>query len=456
MKHAHRPLVPASAGDATFGPGMLSRRIAAREASVGVVGLGSVGLPLSRALLDAGHRVVGIDTDPERNRSLLAGVTPIAHLGPAFASALIEHPRFELDNGQLLDVALIAVPTPLDAQGQPDLGCVRAAARALASRLRPGGLIVLESTSHAGTTRDVVGGELCAAGRRPGIDVLLAASPEREDPGRRGLNTSTIPKLVGGTCAQSASVAREFYESFVQKVHLVDSAEIAEAAKLFENVFRAVNIALVNELAAVLRAQGLDPQAVIAAAATKPFGFMPFQPGPGTGGQCIPVDPCYYTHAARAAGVPAELVEEAIRINRARPAQVVRAVENMLGKLPGSPAAGQEERGERRTLAGRTIGVLGVAYKPEVDVTSESPGIEILRQLRAAGARVHYSDPWVHELGELGLESVPITQPVDAWILVTDHSAFDYAALARSGVAILDTRGAFARRALFSEFIRAL
>jgi UDP-N-acetyl-D-glucosamine dehydrogenase len=230
-----------------------------------------------------------------------------------------------------------------------------------------------------------------------------------------------------------------FYASFVETVHLVESAEVAEAAKLFENVFRAVNIALVNELAQIARAQGLDPQAVLAAAATKPFGFMPFQPGPGTGGQCIPVDPCYYTHAARAAGVPAALVEEAIRINRERPQAVVDALEGLLG-----------------SLRGRVVGVLGVAYKPEVDVISESPGVEILRRLCERGARVQYSDPWVHELPELGLESVPTDTPCEAWILVTDHAAFDYAGLARSGLPILDTRGAFARRGLKADEIHPL
>lgn len=447
-------------------PGELAARIAAREAWIGVVGLGSVGLPLSRALLDAGHRVVGIDTDPERNRSLLAGITPVAHLGPRFARELIEHERFELCETRLLDVALIAVPTPLDARGQPDLGCVRAAARAMARRVRPGGLIVLESTSHPGTTRQIVGEELRACGRVPGGDVWLAASPEREDPGRQNARTATIPKLVGGTCESSAQLAEALYTSFVETVHLVESAEVAEAAKLFENVFRAVNIALVNELSEVLRAQGLDPHRVLAAAATKPFGFMPFQPGPGTGGQCIPVDPCYYTHAARAAGVPAELVERAIAINRARPQLVVERLaawlDTALDTAPvtahGVQHAGTNTETTAGTspLAGRRIGVLGVAYKPEVDGISESPGVEILRQLRARGATVHYSDPWVHELPELELESVPVTQPCDAWILVTEHSGFDYAALARSGVRLFDTRGAFARRGFRSPLIQGL
>jgi len=437
MKHRIQSSAP-SLG-APLLAGELAARIAAREAWIGVVGLGSVGLPLSRALLDAGHRVAGIDTDPERNRALLAGLTPIAHLGARFARELIEHERFELEPSRPLDIALIAVPTPLDAGGRPDLSCVRAAARALASRVRSGGLIVLESTSHPGTTRRIVGEELRAAGRLPGSDVWLAASPEREDPARPGARTATIPKLVGGTCEESARLAQAFYASFVETVHLVESAEVAEAAKLFENVFRAVNIALVNELAQIARAQGLDPQAVLAAAATKPFGFMPFQPGPGTGGQCIPVDPCYYTHAARAAGVRAALVEEAIRINRERPQAVVDALEGLLG-----------------SLRGRVVGVLGVAYKPEVDVISESPGVEILRRLGERGARVQYSDPWVHELPELGLESVPTDKPCEAWILVTDHAAFDYAGLARGGVPILDTRGAFARRGLKADAIHPL
>ncbi|MBK7643715.1 MAG: nucleotide sugar dehydrogenase [Planctomycetes bacterium] len=423
--------------------GELRARIADRSARVGVIGLGAVGLPLAEAFLEAGFRVEGYDSDAQRVAELTRGLNPLEHLAPGMVQRMRACGRFEpsADESRLaeLDVALVCVPTPLDSRGAPDLGCVRAAARMLAQRLPAGALIVLESTTWPGTTREVLGEILRAHGRAPGEDLLLAYSPEREDPGREGARTATIPKLVGGTCERSRRAAAELYRAAVREVHEVSSAEIAEAAKLFENVFRAVNIALVNELKLVLERAGIDVWETLAAAGTKPFGFQRFAPGPGTGGQCIPVDPRYYAAFAQALGMRARLVEEADALNRAMPAHVVERTRAALGSRGTS-------------LEGARVLVLGVAYKKDVDITSESPALEILRLFAAGGAEVAYSDPHVEELAPSGLRSRELDaralESSDAVVLVTDHSRFDYALVARHARLVVDTRRAFAERGL--------
>lgn len=444
LAHAH--LAPRSVSPRPeLGFEELRARIAERSARIGVVGLGAVGLPLAEAFVEAGFAVQGHEIDPQRLELVRRGENPLAHLRPGLLCELHASGRFEAsaDESRLsgLDVALICVPTPLDARREPDLSCVRAAARALARELPRGALVVLESTTWPGTTREVLGAIFRAQGREPGEDVLLAYSPEREDPGREGASTATIAKLVGGTCPRSQLAAEELYGCAVREVHGVSSAEVAEAAKLFENVFRAVNIALVNELKLVLERAGIDVWETLAAAGTKPFGFQRFAPGPGTGGQCIPVDPRYYAWIARELGSRARLVEEADAINRAMPAHVVARTRAAL-----------ERQG--RVLAGARVLVLGVAYKKDVDIVSESPALEILRLYAAAGAEVRYSDPFVPQVpGERGaLRSCALTPAelarADAVVLVTDHGRFDYRLVAEHARLVIDTRNAFAERGL--------
>jgi len=422
--------------------------IASREARVGILGLGTVGLPLAEAFVEAGFRVHGYEIDVERVAALARGENPLGHLQHGMVERLLASGRFEAssDAARLaeLDVALVCVPTPLDARGEPDLGHVREASRALARALRPGALVVLESTTWPGTTRQVVGEIFREHGRSPGEDVLLAYSPEREDPGRASARTATIAKLVGGTCPRSQRCAEELYRAAVREVHAVSSAEVAEAAKLFENVFRAVNIALVNECKLVLERAGIDVWETLAAAGTKPFGFQRFAPGPGTGGPCIPVDPQYYAWIARQLGGSSRLVEEALAINRAMPAHVVERTRAALA-----------DRG--RALSGARVLVLGVAYKKDVDITSESPALEILKLFAEAGAEAFYSDPHVPELlvgGEtrrsLELDPAQLARS-DAVVLVTDHARFDYRLIARHARLVVDTRHAFAERGLRSS-----
>ena len=423
----------------------LSDLIASRRARVGVIGLGAVGLPLAEAFVEAGFRVHGHETDRARVDEIARGRNPLGHLRPGMVRELAATGRFEASSDEArlveLDVALVCVPTPLDLRREPDLGAVREAARVLALNLRPGALVVLESTTWPGTTRQVVGGIFRAHGRRPGEDVLLAYSPEREDPGREGARTATIPKLVGGTCARSQLAAEELYRAAVREVHAVSSAEVAEAAKLFENVFRAVNIALVNELKLVLERAGIDVWETLEAAGTKPFGFQRFAPGPGTGGQCIPVDPQYYAWMARELGLRAGLVEQADALNRAMPAHVVERTRAALAA-----------RG--RALAGARVLLLGVAYKKDVDIVSESPALEILRLLTEAGAQVAYCDPHVPQLpasaGGLRSAALDAAQLArsDAVVLVTDHSRFDYRLLSEHAALLVDTRHALAQRGL--------
>ena len=451
---ARPTLRPVSTSTPAFVPGARARpifdtelreRIANRSARIGVVGLGAVGLPLAEAFVEAGFAVLGHETDAQRVLAIERGENPLGHLRPGMVQRMRASRRFEAgtDSARLseLDVALVCVPTPLDERREPDLSHVREAARALAQNLRPGALVVLESTTWPGTTRQILGGIFRAHGRLPGEDVLLAYSPEREDPGREDARTATIQKLVGGTCPRSQRLAVELYRAAVREVHEVSSAEVAEAAKLFENVYRAVNIALVNELKLVLERAGVDVWETLAAAGTKPFGFLGFSPGPGTGGQCIPVDPRYYAWIARELGGEARLVEQADAINRAMPAHVVERTRRALAA-----------RG--RALLGARVLVLGVAYKQDVDIVSESPALEVLRLFAAQGAQVSYSDPHVPELASSGgaLRSrridAALLAGIDAAVLVTAHSDFDYRLIAERAPLVVDTRHAFAERGL--------
>jgi UDP-N-acetyl-D-glucosamine dehydrogenase len=421
-------------------------KIASRSAVVGVIGLGYVGLPLARAFVDAGFRVIGFDIDPAKIESLSRGESYLKHLGASFVSEIRAESRFEAttDFGRLeeADAILICVPTPLGASNEPDLSYVENTARAVARTLRPGQLVVLESTTYPGTTREVLLPILAASGVARGGEknegFFVAFSPEREDPGRKGITTAQIPKLVGGVDAASGEVAVKLYASAFERVVPVSSAEVAEAAKILENTYRAVNIALVNELKVLFEKMGIDVWEVIEAAKTKPFGFQAFYPGPGLGGHCIPIDPFYLSWKARQIGMPTRFIELAGEINHAMPRHVVARLVEAL------KARGRETRGAR-------VLVLGLAYKPDIDDVRESPSFELIEELRDLGASVDYNDPHVartHQMRryDLKMASVPLGAKTlaayDAVVVSTAHSAYDWDLIAKNARLIVDTRNA--------------
>lgn len=422
----------------------LLARIASRKAVVGVIGLGYVGLPLVRAMHDAGFRVVGFDIDDSKVRKLKAGTPYVKHLGRGLVRTLAKSDRFTAtSNPQDLaacDAVAICVPTPLGKHDEPDLSYVTRSVEMLAGVIQRGTLVCLESTTYPGTTREVVKPILEAKGRVCGRDVFIAFSPEREDPGREGVETRTIPRVVGGLDGPSTKAVYALYAAAVESVIAVSSAEVAESAKLLENIYRAVNIALVNELKPVLADMGIDVWEVIAAAATKPFGFQPFYPGPGLGGHCIPIDPYYLTYKAREYGHVTRFIELAGLVNRRMPEYVV---DRLVGALNDS----------KKALRGAEVLVLGVAYKPDVDDVRETPAAEVIRLLRNRGATVAYHDPHVPVFPDmrkhrLGLRSVRLTpaalKSADAVLIVTDHAAVDYALVGRHAKIIVDTRNAMA------------
>ncbi len=426
---------------------LTEKSIADRSAVVGVLGLGYVGLPLAAAFVDAGFRVLGFDNDPRKIEALGRGESYLQHLGPDLAERLRASGRFEAtgeaDRLGEADAVLICVPTPLGPHNEPDLSYVEGSCRLLAPRLRAGQLVVLESTTYPGTTRDLCGPILEERGLRAGRDFFLAYSPEREDPGRKDYGTSTIPKLVGGVCERSGDLAEALYAAAIAQVNRVSSAEVAESAKLLENIFRAVNIALVNELKVILDAMSIDVWEVIEAAATKPFGFMKFLPGPGLGGHCIPIDPFYLTWVARRVGHPTKFIELAGEINTRMPQYVVDRVALMLNSVG-------------KAVKGARILVLGLAYKPNVDDVRESPAVTLIERFERLGAQVDYSDPHVPEPPRMRahdvshLRSVELTAEAlasyDVVVLATDHAAFDYDRIAEHARLVVDTRNALASR----------
>ncbi len=426
----------------------LLARIRSGDALVGVIGLGYVGLPIVQAMHAGGYRVLGFDIDPAKVRSLAEGRSYLKHISDGVIRSLAESRRFDAtsDFGRLgePDAIIICVPTPLGRHHEPDLTYVRNSGHDIGRCLRQGQLVVLESTSYPGTTRgDLLGAILAARSAQSaelehGRDFFVAFSPEREDPGRTSHTTRTTPRLVGGLDDASTELAVALYRRAVDHVHPVSSAEVAEAAKVLENVFRAVNIAMVNELKMILSRMDIDVWEVIEAAATKPFGFMPFYPGPGLGGHCIPIDPFYLTWKAREVGQITRFIELAGEINTKMPHYVVDRLTEALN-----------EHG--RAVKGSKILVIGLAYKPNVDDTRETPAAEILDIISDLGGQVQYHDPHVPAFPRMRkhameLRSVPLTKDelskYDAVVIVTNHDAVDYEAIATHAKLVIDTRNA--------------
>jgi len=420
----------------------LLEKIQNRSAQVAVVGLGYVGLPLALRFSECGFRVIGIDTDAERVGQLARGETYIARYGNARVRKALEkgfEPTASFAAAAKADAILICVPTPLTAQREPDLSHVRAAADGIAPHLRAGQLVSLESTTYPGTTEEEILPRVGKKRLTVGKDVFVCFSPEREDPGNARFPTHAIPKVLGGTTADCLEVGMALYSAAIDKVVAVSSTRTAEMVKLLENVHRAVNIGLANEMKIICDRMGIDVHEVIRAAATKPFGFVPYWPGPGLGGHCIPIDPFYLTWKARAYGVHTRFIELAGEINAAMPVWV-------LGKLTDALNA----RG--KSVHGSRILVLGVAYKKNVDDLRESPALELMKLLAEKGARLAFSDPhvpalrWrVHE--QAPLEGVKLSAALladqDLVLLATDHDAFDYELILKNSPLIVDTRGRY-------------
>ena len=438
----------------------LLSRIQSRQAKVGVIGLGYVGLPLSLLFAGSGFDTTGFDVDPKKVESLGRGESYIKHISPEAIQKVSGQKSFRATSdfsglGEM-DAIIICVPTPLDEYRQPDLSYVRSTAKAVAAELRAGQLIVLESTTYPGTTEEEVlpileeSGLHCPAvpystnnlavdaEAAPSPDFFLAFSPEREDPGNPKFTTARIPKVVGAVNAQSAVTAQALYESAFERTELVSSSRAAEMTKLLENIYRCVNIAMVNEMKLLCERMGIDIWEVIKAASSKPFGFHPFYPGPGLGGHCIPIDPFYLTWKAREYEFPTRFIELAGEINSSMPFHVVKGVAEALDR-------------RRKTLFGSRVLVLGVAYKKDVDDVRESPALRIMELLQEHGASVDYHDPHVPRLGkmrkyEFGLESVALTaetlRQYDCVLIATDHTACDYDLVVKESSLVADTRNA--------------
>jgi UDP-N-acetyl-D-glucosamine dehydrogenase len=410
---------------------------------VGIIGLGYVGLPLAKAFSQAGFRVLGFDIDPAKVAKLERGESYIGHISSATIRQMQAQGFSATSDFQRLgeaDAILICVPTPLTEAREPDLTYVVHSVQAVAQTLRPGQLIVLESTTYPRTTRDVVLPLLSQRGLQVGVDFFLAYSPEREDPGNPRYSTTSIPKVVGGIEPVSRELAATLYRQVVVEVVPVSTPEVAEACKILENTYRAVNIALVNELKVLYDRMGIDVWEVIEAARTKPFGFQAFYPGPGLGGHCIPIDPFYLTWIARKYGLSTRFIELAGEINTAMPAYVVGKVTDALN-----------ERG--KPVKGSHILLLGMAYKKDVDDPRESPGFELLDLLLKKGAVVQYNDPHIPVLPKMRhwphlqpLHSLPLTADTlaaqDCVLIVTDHSAYDYPWIVEHSRLVVDTRNA--------------
>jgi UDP-N-acetyl-D-glucosamine dehydrogenase len=436
---------------------MVERLIAAfsrRQARIGVIGLGYVGLPLLVTVAERGFSALGFDIDRAKVDVLNAGGSYLRHISATTIAAARDAGRFAAtdDFGRLaeMDAIILCVPTPLTKHREPDLRFIVSTSEEVAKYLRRDQLIVLESTTFPGTTYEVIRPILEGSGMRSGDDFFLAYSPEREDPGNAEFAMASIPKVIGGDGADALRLATVLYDALTVRTVPVSSLKAAEAVKLTENIFRSVNIALVNELKIVFEAMGIDVWEVIEAAATKPFGYMPFYPGPGLGGHCIPIDPFYLTWKAREFDVATRFIELSGEINAAMPRRVVDKTTEALSKRSG------------KALRGARVLLLGVAYKKNVDDIRESPALKIMEMLARRGASVSFHDPFIAEIpltrehpDLVGRASVQLTDDTassfDAAIICTDHDPVDYALLVERCGVVIDTRNACARRGIIND-----
>jgi len=426
---------------------ILERKIRDKKAKIGVIGLGYVGLPLVKAFLNKGFTVTGFDIDPRKIRMLKQGRSYLKHIAIDDVKSAFKARRFSATDDfkrlSRMDAIIICVPTPLDSHRNPDLSFVLHTAETVAATIRKGQLIVLESTTYPGTTDDEMRPILERNGLRAGHDFFLAFSPERENPGDPVFSTARIPKVVGGYSKDCLRVANALYSQVVVKTVPVSSTKVAESAKLLENIFRSVNIALVNEMKMILDRLGIDVWEVIRAASSKPFGFMPFYPGPGLGGHCIPIDPFYLTWKAREVEYSTKFIELAGEINTFMPSYVMAKTIEALGQ-------------RCRSIKGARVLVLGIAYKKDIDDQRESPSFKIISLLREKGAKVSYNDPHIpapgpsREYPHLSLRSVPLTasrlKSMDAVVIATDHSAYDFDWIAKNSRLVVDARNAIKKR----------
>lgn len=423
---------------------VLEKKIADKKAVVGILGLGYVGLPLAREFASAGVKVMGFDIDEKKAKVLNSGRSIIKNIPHETVKKMVKSGKFtataDMSQMKKADAILICVPTPLTENREPDMQYVENSCRTIAKYLRPGQLISLESTTYPGTTRELMKPILEAGGLKAGRDFHLAYSPEREDPGNKKFTTRTIPKVVGGYTPQDAELARRLYSQAIETMVPVSSLEAAEAAKILENVYRCINIAMVNELKMVFDRMGIDVWEVIRAASTKPFGYQPFYPGPGLGGHCIPIDPFYLTWKARQYGMPTRFIELAGEINTNMPHYVVHKVMEALNS-------------KKKSLNGSKVLVLGLAYKPDIDDVRESPSLELIELLREQGAKVDYNDPYIpktHKMREydLKMKSRPLTAAAlkryDCVLIATNHSDYDYKWIVKNAKLVVDTRNATA------------
>jgi UDP-N-acetyl-D-glucosamine dehydrogenase len=420
----------------------LLEMIRRREAKVGVVGMGYVGLPLGMAFAEAGFSVTGLDIDKRKVENITKGVSYIKHIPSEPLKKLSDAGSLkattDFAKAKDLDCVIICVPTPLTASREPDMSYIIQTGEALAPYVRRNQLFILESTTYPGTTDEVLKPILERGGLKAGVDFHLAFSPEREDPGNKNFNTKTIPKIVGGYTPACMEVANLLYSSSLQETVPVSSTRVAELAKLLENIFRCVNIAMVNEMKMLCDRMGIDVWEVIQAASTKPFGFMPFFPGPGLGGHCIPIDPFYLTWKAREYEFHTKFIELAGEVNQQMPYYVVQRTMEALNKY-------------KKTLNGAKVLCIGAAYKKDIDDMRESPSLRVMSLLMEKGAEVSYHDPYVPRLEKghgcnLEMTSVPVSAETignyDAVIILTDHSSLDYNMVVQESQCVVDTRNA--------------
>jgi len=420
----------------------LLKRLNDKTAVIGVVGLGYVGLPLSLRYSEAGYKVIGFDIDPGKVELLTRGQTYIEHIPVEGVAAAIRRgfePTSDYSRAKDVDAIILCVPTPLNKYREPDLSYVLTTVEDLLPHLRAGQVVSLESTTYPGTTEEELRPRIERCGFRIGEDFFLVFSPEREDPGNKQFKTGNIPKICGGTTPECLEIGQALYGNVVDTVVPMSSTRAAELTKLLENIHRAVNIGLVNEMKIIADRMGIDIHEVIRAAATKPFGFVPYYPGPGLGGHCIPIDPFYLTWKAREYGLHTRFIELAGEINSTMPQWVVEKVADALND-------------RERSIRGSRILVLGIAYKKNIDDMRESPAVELMSLLRAKGAHIAYSDPHVPRFPKMRrhsfqLESVDLTADVlssyDLVLLATDHDRFDYEMIEKHAKLIVDTRGRY-------------